>query len=216
MTHLKILVPSMPCDPRDFGDTTNVEGTESLLHLLPANQRHSAMRTMWLSRDCARVYQNHRAEWFIGGLITSRKCSIDIIRSHAASHLHLCYLWNSLKMETAVSSKRCHLYTNVHGIKPQKTGIIFYNFHKLREFSALRGVGKSKFSAFISFCSAVRIWNYPFPLTIAGYIYLQLQHKASPPPLDTWNTEVTHVGIYFSPPDSKLCFIYVALTHSLP
>jgi hypothetical protein len=111
---------------------------------------------MCLSRDCAHIYQKSSSRIFIRGLITSRKYSIDIIRSHASSHLHSCSLWNTLKMETVISSTRCHLCTNVHGIKPHKTGIIFTSVHKLREYSVLRGVDKRKLSAlkFLQFSSS--------------------------------------------------------------
>jgi hypothetical protein len=136
----------MFCDAFDIGNSKNVEGAGSLLLLLPANQRNSAIQCD--SPETVHIYiRSQWAEWFIGGLITPRKYSRDIIRSQASSHLHPCSLWNTLKMEKVISSRRCHLYTNVHGIKPQKPGIIFYNFNKLREYSAVRGIGKRKLSA---------------------------------------------------------------------
>lgn len=169
--------------------------------------------TMWLSRDCAHtcIYLNHQAEWFIGGLRNSRKYSIHIIRSHEASLLHPCSLWNTLKMKTVIFSKCCHLCDNVHSIKPQKTGIIFYNIHKLQEYSALRDVGKRNFFAlkFLQFSGSYMEIN--FSSYNRGLHLSAVNHKAPPPP-DPWNTEVTHVGIYFLPLDRQLCLIYIALT----
>jgi hypothetical protein len=66
-------------------------------------------------------------------------------------------------METVISSKRCHMYTNVHGIKPQKTGITFNGVHKLREYSAVWGVGKSKLAAlkFLQFSGSYMELAFP-------------------------------------------------------
>jgi hypothetical protein len=80
-------------------------------------------------------------------------------RSHAASNLHPRSLWNTMKLETIISSKRCHPSTYLHGIILQKTGIIFYNVHKLREHSALRSVGEGKCLLLNSCSSAVRREN---------------------------------------------------------